>query len=234
MPTVRVRGIDIYYEVQGEGFPLVLIGGLGASVDLHRQLIAGLAGSHRVVAFDNRGAGRSEKPDVPYTIPMMGLDTLALMDALGIGEADVLGISMGGRIALEIATEHPARVRRLVLVSTSAAGRGRIRMSLPMRLMSLLLYLPGLRRIDPQPRYAHLRQRNAATTYDGTAQLPRLHAPTLITHGRRDRSIPLARAEELHHGIPGSQFEVFDGGHMFCLLTEREKFLERVRAFLPG
>lgn len=232
MPTVEVRGIGVYYEVQGDGDPLVLIGGLGADVNLHNELIAGLAGNRQVTAFDNRGAGRSDKPDEPYSIPLLALDALALMDALGIAQADLVGISMGGRIALQIVAEHPERVRKLVLVSTSAAGTGRVRMSVPMRLMSLLLTLPGLRRKDPQPRYAHLRQRQAATTYDGTEQLPLIHAPTLIAHGRRDRSIPLARAEQLHSGIAGSQLSVFPGGHLFCFLTQRDAFLNRVNAFL--
>jgi pimeloyl-ACP methyl ester carboxylesterase len=79
--------------------------------------------------FDNRGTGRTAQPDSPYSIEMMARDTVALMDALSIARADILGISMGGRIALELTLTHPARVRRLVLVSTSAAGRGKVHMS---------------------------------------------------------------------------------------------------------
>ncbi|WP_334173334.1 alpha/beta fold hydrolase [Sinomonas sp.] len=162
MPIAHVRGVALYYEVHGSGFPLLLIGALGASVPLHRELVAGLA-AHGVIAFDNRGSGRSDKPDIPYSIQMMALDALGLMGALGIEQTDIVGISMGGRIALEIAADHPARVRKLVLVSTSAAGTGHLRMSLPMRLVGLLIGLRGLRRLAPQPPYAHLRQRQAAT-----------------------------------------------------------------------
>lgn len=232
MPIAHVRGLNLYYEVHGSGYPLLLIGGLGASGALHKELIAGFSAAHQVIAFDNRGAGQSDKPDVPYSIPMMALDALALMEALEIEQADVVGISMGGRIALELAADHPDRVRKLVLVSTSAAGTGRIRMSLPMRLMSALIRLPGLRRLDPQPRYAHLRQREAATGYDGTAQLPRVHAPTLVVHGRRDRTIPIERAEQLHAGIGGSEFEAFDGGHAFSLMPRQKEFIDRINAFL--
>jgi 3-oxoadipate enol-lactonase len=76
-----------------------------------------------LASFDNRGAGRTDKPDAPHTIELMAKDTAALMDALSLERANVLGISMGGRIALELALSCPNRVGGLVLVSTSAAGR---------------------------------------------------------------------------------------------------------------
>src|ERR1700682_6342451 len=76
---------------------------------------------HRVLAFDTRGAARTDKPDAPYSIEMMAGDTNGLMEALGISDATVLGVSMGGRIALSLTLAHPERVARLVLVSTSAA-----------------------------------------------------------------------------------------------------------------
>lgn len=98
---------------------------------------------------------------------------------------------MGGRIALEVALAHPRRVDRLVLVSTSAAGRGQVHMSWPMRLLGLLQWLPGLQGRYPQPQYAQQRQRQAAVSYNAADRLGQLHAPTLILHGRRDRSVPL-------------------------------------------
>lgn len=135
MPTARVNGITMYYEQHGVGEPLLLINGLGADITLLAPLIAWFARSHRVVAFDNRGAGRTGKPDAPCTIGLMAADTAALMDALSPERVSVLGISMGGRIALELALSHPDRVGRLVLVSTSAAGRGKVTVSWPMRLL---------------------------------------------------------------------------------------------------
>lgn len=232
VPRAFVRDIGIYYEEHGAGRPLLLIGGLGGDLALYRGLIAGFARTSRVIAFDNRGAGRSDKPDEPYSVEMLALDALALMDALNIACADLLGISMGGRIALEIAAKHPGRVHKLVLVSTSAAGTGRIRMSIPMRLLGLGMKLPGLRARDSQPDYAHRRQRQAATSYDGHARLARICTPTLIAHGRNDRSIPLASAKQLHSGIAGSRLHVYKGGHMFSLLTQRDAFIDEVTAFL--
>jgi 3-oxoadipate enol-lactonase len=93
---------------------------------------------------------------------------------------------MGGRIAIEVALSHPSRVGKLVLVSTSAAGRGKLVNSWPMRLLTLVQWLPMFRGAHPQPRYAHLRQRQAAVTYDAGTRIMQITAPTLILHGRRD------------------------------------------------
>jgi len=232
MPRVQVDDITMYYELHGAGSPLVLIGGLGADLSLLTPLTSALARHRRVLVFDNRGAGRTDQPDRPYSIELMARDTVGVMDALSIEQADILGISMGGRIALELALDHPSRVRRLVLVSTSAAGRGKVHMSWPMRLLWLAQWIPGMHGKYPQAGYAHRRQREAAVSYDATARLDQINVPTLILHGRRDRSLPLPMAQQLHSAIAGSQLEVFRGGHMFCFLTERQAFLARVEKFL--
>jgi 3-oxoadipate enol-lactonase len=234
MPAVAVNGLDIYYELHGTGEPLVLIGGLGTDITQFAGIIDWLAQRCQVLAFDNRGAGRTANPDTPYTIALMSQDTAGLMAALGIARADVIGFSMGGRIALELALTHPSLVRRLVLVSTSAAGRGKLTMSWPMRLLLPLQWIPLLAGKYPQPRYAHLRQRQASVSYQASDRISQLHMPTLILHGRRDKSMPLAQAERMHAGIAGSRLEVFRGGHMFFLLSERQQFLDRVGAFLAA
>ena len=113
----------MYYELDGEGPPLVLIGGLASKISETEWLTRAMARSNRVLAFDNRGAGRTDKPDAPYSIPMMAGDTDGLMGTLGIRQATILGVSMGGRIALELALSHPDRVSQLILVSTMAAAR---------------------------------------------------------------------------------------------------------------
>lgn len=234
MPTVQANGISIYCEVSGAGEPLVLIGGLGADISLTAGLAPAFADRYQVVVFDNRGAGRSSKPDLPYTIAMMAEDTAALLTALAIERAHLLGISMGGRIALEFALAHPDRVGKLVLVSTSAAGRGKVTMSAPMRLLAVAKKAGLLRPRHPQPAYAHERQRQATVSYDASGRLGQVRAPTLILHARRDRSIPLALAQRTHERIPGSRLETFRGGHMFFLLSQRPRFLQLVREFLAG
>ncbi len=123
MPIARVGDINMYYEVHGEGFPLVMIMGLSADVNWWDPLfIKEVSKEFKVVVFDNRGAGRSDKPKVEYTIRMFADDTVKLMDTLNIGKAHILGVSMGGMIAQEIAINYPERVEKLVLCVTSPGG----------------------------------------------------------------------------------------------------------------
>jgi pimeloyl-ACP methyl ester carboxylesterase len=123
----EVNGIIIHYRVYGQGEPLLLIMGLGGNADWwDDKTLDILAGRYQVVTFDNRGAGRSGKPEGPYTIPLMASDAVGLMDHLGWESANILGISMGGMIAQEIACTYPERVKRLVLVSTHCGGKEQV------------------------------------------------------------------------------------------------------------
>jgi pimeloyl-ACP methyl ester carboxylesterase len=123
MPTQRIStGIDLYYETHGAGEPLVLIPSTayGANVWEPDQVPA-LSRELQVIIFDPRGCGRSSTPEGVYTIEQMGSDVAALMEHLGLESAHVLGHSMGGRIALALALDHPGRVRSLIL---AASGSG--------------------------------------------------------------------------------------------------------------
>ncbi len=229
MPTVQVNGIQMYYELHGAGEPLALILGLGLDLSEWGVIIEPLARHYQVIAFDNRGAGRTEKPDQPYTAELMAEDTVGLLQALGIERANVLGVSLGGRIALALTLTHPERVARLVLVSTSARVHG---WPWWFGLAGLLSNAPLLRSAHPQPRYAYLRQRAVSAGFNCADRLGEIHAPTLIMNGRRDKMVPYALAEELHAGIAGSQLLPFDGGHIFFLFRERQRFLDAIIAFL--
>lgn len=226
MPIQRAGDIDMYYEFHGSGDPVVLIGGLGNDITESERLIQWLAHANRVLAFDNRGAGRTDKPDIPYSIEMMAADTAALMEALDISGATVLGISMGGKIAMELTLEHPELVARLILVSTSAAARPD---NGPTR-MEMLSFLARFvfRGKYPQPAYAQGRQRRASHVYECLDRLDEIQVPTTIMHGRNDWIVPLRRAEELRHGIERSQLVTFRGGHLFFMRKERKWFLDSV------
>lgn len=224
MPTVSVDGLRMYYEQSGIGQPLVLIAGLGLDVSECGQLIDALAVRHRVLAFDNRGAGRTDKPDAPYTLRQMAADTAGLMRALGFERAHVVGMSMGGRIALELAFAHPELVRSLSLVSTSARVERRWTIGL-LGLVSMVF-----RGRYPQPRYAFRHQRRASDHYDRTSDLSELRVPTLIVHGRRDRIVPYRLAEDMAAGIPGARLILVDSGHIYPL-THSTRFAQQVAEF---
>ncbi len=123
VPYAKVGDLNMYYEVYGEGFPLVMIMGLGANTNWWDPFLIEEFSKHfKVVIFDNRGAGRTDKPEVEYTIKMLADDTVGLMDHLGIKRAHILGVSMGGMIAQELALNYPERVEKLVLCVTSPGG----------------------------------------------------------------------------------------------------------------
>jgi len=123
MPKVKVDDIQIYYEVRGEGFPLVMIQGLSDNLDCwDPRLVEELSRKYKLVMFDNRGAGRTDISYREYTMKLFADDTAGLMDALGISKAHVLGLSMGGMIAQELVLNYPEKVAKLVLCSTGSRG----------------------------------------------------------------------------------------------------------------
>jgi pimeloyl-ACP methyl ester carboxylesterase len=229
VPKVAVNDIELYYESAGTGFPLLMLGGLGLCVGDMRRLTEGLASDRQVIAVDNRGTGESSKPPGPYSIQQMAGDAIALLDALAIERADVLGISMGGRIALSMALDHPDRVRRLVLVSTGprAAGK-RWLVRIGMRLQGLT----GLLGQQTSPHHALQAQYDATTRYNCTDRLGKITAPTLIVHGKIDHIAPLAVAEEMSRAIPDATMVTFNGGHLVSLMTHAGQVVDAVRDFL--
>ena len=118
MATARVGDIDVWYEEQGSGHPLLMIMGLATDSTAWAFQLPEFARHYRAIAFDNRGVGRSSKPAGPYSIHQMADDAKGLLDVLGVPRAHVLGVSMGGMIAQELALRHPERVSALVLACT--------------------------------------------------------------------------------------------------------------------
>jgi len=235
MPTVKVNDISVYYELHGDGDPVVLIAGLGTSISPYMRIVRRLAQEYRVLAFHNRGVGRTDKPDIPYAIEMMADDTAGLLGVLGIARADVIGASMGGRIAMALALQHPELVRSLVLASTSARVPRGTRTSPRFRLFKFVKWLRSGGRFlgrDRQPYYAFIRQLESGS-YDCSGRLGEIRVPTLILHGEQDRLAPYGLAEEMHAGIRGSKMVSFEGGHLF-LFWESDRFADSVKEFLGG
>ena len=125
MPHIQAGDIRIYYEIAGDGRKLLFINGTGADLRNRPNAFDGpLAKAFQVLGYDQRGLGRSEKPDRPYSMQGYADDAAALMDALGWERAHVMGVSFGGMVAQHLALRHPHRIDRLVLACTSCGGAG--------------------------------------------------------------------------------------------------------------
>lgn len=122
MSTIHVNGITMYYEVHGEGEPLLMIQGLGFEISTmvtepgKPRYLDKFTDRYRVIVYDFRGVGRTDKPDMPYSVEMLADDAIGLLDSISIRKAHVMGTSMGSQIAQTIATKYPARVKSLILV----------------------------------------------------------------------------------------------------------------------
>lgn len=124
MPKILANNINIHYEIVGTGDWLILIGGLGTDTGIFRLSVPILAQHFKVLTFDNRGSGQTDKPRTPYSIALMAQDLAALMENLQITQAHILGLSMGGRIAMQFAKDFPEKVNRLIIAdATSERGK---------------------------------------------------------------------------------------------------------------
>ncbi|MGG1674525.1 alpha/beta fold hydrolase [Neobacillus sp. NRS-1170] len=137
MPITNANGIDLYYEVHGEGEPLLLIMGLSLNSKSWFRTLPALSEHYKVIIFDNRGVGLSGKPNTPYSIDLMAEDTNAVLDAAGVESAHVYGISMGGMIAQRFAIKYPEKVRSLILGCTTSGGVNHVQPSADVSMLML-------------------------------------------------------------------------------------------------
>ena len=138
MPFAHRPDARIWWDQSGTGDPILLIMGHAYGADMWHRTAPELAASYRVIRFDNRGAGRSSDPPGPYSVPLMAEDALAVLDAASAASAHVYGVSLGGAVALQLALDHPGRVRSLTLGCTAASAEGASRGALLTRVRSLL------------------------------------------------------------------------------------------------
>ena len=127
MPLINANEVEIYYETRGSGTPLMLINGWGGNLDSwSSKMVDQLAEKQMVIMMDNRGTGRSSKPDSPYTLDMMAADTASVLDALSVDKAHVMGFSMGGIITQAFGLNYPEKTLSLILCGTQPGGFHRI------------------------------------------------------------------------------------------------------------
>jgi len=254
MPKAGVNGIQMYYEVHGAGFPLVMIHGLSANSDWWEpRMVQELSKRFTTVLLDNRGAGRTDLSDRRYTMKLFADDTAGLMDALGIPKAHVLGISMGGRIAQELALDYPQKVEKLVLCSTSCGGEDSVRPS--ESVMKMLTtdriasahaavtqdFVKKNPKLVEQTRQrvlkapisdeAYNRQLNANLESNIYGRLSQIRAPTLIIAGRKDVLTPPENSSILARAIPGARLRYFENS-AHALLEDMDEVINSVIGFL--
>jgi 3-oxoadipate enol-lactonase len=230
-------------DTGGSGPPVLLIMGLGMNATGWWRTIPALS-AFRVIAFDNRGVGRSERIRGPYTVAGMADDAVSVLDEAGIDSAHVYGISLGGMIAQEVALRHPDRVRALVLGATTAGGANLVPASEDVnafvRLRAQMTaehavwasvpinYAQRTRREAGQRIAEDIAQRlrfpvepeyysaQLAAAHGHDARVEDIRAPTLVVHGDEDVLIPPANGERLAELIPGAELSMWPGAaHLY-------------------
>lgn len=262
LPKVRPDDIALYYEIHGAGAPLLLIAGLGSDSSSWGGVVAKLSARWKIITFDNRGVGRSEIPEKSYTVGEMASDAIRLLDHLKIKKAHILGHSMGGYIAQEIAIDHPERVEKLVLESTASVSsqrnnelfrgfyqelqegaelEGWIRRwagwLFSQKCLSRKTFIEAFVKNRPKDPFAELAQGlkgqiDAAATFNTRERLGRIKAETLVIEGEEDILILPEEAEALAKGIPGSIFQCVKGAAHCMHIENRHLFVKAVSQFL--
>jgi pimeloyl-ACP methyl ester carboxylesterase len=251
--------VKIAWSSSGDGPPLLLVQGLGYGAWGWDPVVPGLAERFRVLAFDNRGIGASDKPAGPYTAAEMAGDALQVLDEAGAERAHVVGASLGGMIAQELAVAAPERVEWLVLCSTTPGGPD----AFPLPEQTLKLFAeaaaldpqvalrrfvenalaPGAdggadeifarRRANPPDPVGWQGQAAAGTTFAGV-DLARVQAPTLVLHGTADNVVDHRNAALLGERIAGARVELVDGGGHLFFWERPDAFVRIVAEFLSA
>lgn len=250
------RRANLYYEIHGDGDPLLLIPGLGLTTRAWAHITPRLAEKHRVIVVDPRGAGNSDTADVPYTGELFAEDMTAVLDAAEAERAHVVGLSMGGMISQELAIRYPQRVASLILLSTYAAVDDwsrrlfevrrtiieRLGLLEHFRMSIMFVFSPAafraikdrvdaieqaLRQNPPDER-AYLRQVAFCLEHDAVDQLARIMAPTLVVTGSADILTSPFQGRELAGWIPGATYREFPGPSHGLWLEAAAEFVELV------
>lgn len=261
MLRLRCNDVELRVEEVGSGTPLLLIMGLGASLETWVAQRDAFAARHRVVMFDNRGAGGSECPPPPWSVPEMAADAVGVLDALGIERAHVLGVSMGGMIAQEMAIRWPDRVDRLVL-AVSFARPDPVRRAFLLfrrwaRFQEIDLVQEGIANLPwlVSPRVlndparleeilgvvgampfmapeAYARQIDAILEHDTLSRLDGVRAPTLVLAAAEDVLTPVYLSREIADAIRDARLMVLPRGNHAVQLEEPAAFNAAVLDFL--
>jgi 3-oxoadipate enol-lactonase len=261
-PTRFARNgpVTMAYDIRGRGSPLVLIQGVG--VGRWEPVADRLARRFQVITIDNRGIGASDTPPGHYSTRMMADDVLAVLDHAGIQRASLVGTSLGGMIAQELALAHPERVDKLVLVATSPGGPRSRPMPLPTTyLFAWAPFMTGQAKLEqfvhatlgpetlrrrpkvarrlaarklahPQSQHAWRAQTEAGMLFNPLGRQRRITQPTLVVQGAADQVVDPGNAEVLAALVPDARVQRFDGAGHLLYWEQPKRFVRVVTDFL--
>jgi len=258
MAFVENKGTKLYWDEQGQGAPVLLIIGLGYPSNLWHRTRPVLSQQFRTVTFDNRGVGLSDVPPGPYSIATMASDAAAVLDAAGIPNAHIFGVSMGGMIAQEFALQYPARTRSLILGCTSPGGQSAVRaeskvadilmargMTLEQAREAMLPYIYdagtprekieedlNLRRRWLPSHAGYMAQLQGILAWESYTRIAEIAAPTLVIHGKSDALVPPGNGELIAGRIPGAKLILLEHASHLFLTDQTQAAHKEILGFL--
>ena len=264
MASLAVNGVNLHYEEHGRGAPLLLIAGLASDSQSWLPVLPGLAGRFRVITVDNRGVGRTVPLDAGTSIRAMADDCLALIRHLRLGPVNVLGHSMGGFVAQDLALRYPEQVAKLVLAATGSRSSKRNddlfrgwadaldAGSPPERWFRNLFYwifsarlFDDAKMVDdlvrfaveypyPQPASAFRNQVEAIAQFDSTEQLSRIKPPTMVLAATDDLLFPADACERFARSIGRTELSAVDRAGHALHVEQPAEFVRFVTGFLSS
>ena len=259
MPVVSANGIDQYYEITGEGPPLLLVAGMGGTANYWGDQVDFFAQNYTVISYDQRGTGRTDHSKVSG-IEQLRDDVLALLDALGVAAVDFIGHSTGGNIAQIVGIENPERLVKLVIYASTTHGDHyrskvwRVRRSILEQqgpalygdMSSIMLYPPrwiveNAEKLEAQqeaqmkmlaPVDVMTSRIEAVQKFDRRDQLGQISTPTLVICSQDDTQTPAYFSEEIAAQIPSAELAMMAYGGHACSRTMPTEFNQRVFEFL--
>jgi pimeloyl-ACP methyl ester carboxylesterase len=264
MQRVRINGVELAYQLRGSGPSLVMIHGAQGDQTMFDDLAGRFAEHYQVLTFDQRGSGLSEKPHTAYTIAILADDTAALMDHLRVSPAHVIGVSMGGTVAQELALRHPAKIRSLILGCTTAGGSKAVRIggnafaaaystrAMPAeergRALAEAAFTKGYiehhpeiisamieaRRQRPLDPVALEQRMKAVLTHDAYDRLPQIGCPTLVITGKDDALVAWQNSQLIADHIPGAKLVLLEPAGHCFWLEQPQQSRDEITRFLES